>query len=93
VRREFIRTGQRLFELQFGTFLAWRLGEGEAMVRQVDKVLETTRSEVFHKVVSNSPRVASETLMSLLFDIDPPIEPERPVRIDLNLDQLEDADE
>lgn len=93
MRREFIRTGQRLFELQFGTFLAWRLGEGKAMVRHVDKVLETTRPEVFRKVVPNSPRVPSETLMPLLFDIDPPIEPERPVRINLDLDQLEDTEE
>jgi hypothetical protein len=60
------------------------------MVRQVDKNLEVKRLEVVPEVVSNSPRVASETLAPNLFNIDPYIEPERPIRIDLDLDQLED---
>jgi len=63
------------------------------MVRQVDKVLETTRPEVVLEVVPNSSRVASETLVPNLFDIDPHIEPEKPIRIDLNLDQLEEDEE
>ena len=63
------------------------------MVRQVDKVLEATRPEVVPKVVPNSTRVASETLVPNLFNIDPYTEPERPIRIDLDLDQLEDAEE
>ena len=65
------------------------------MVRQVDKVLEAAHPKVVPKVVPNPPRVASETLVPNLFDIDPYTEPERPVpiRIDLKLDQLEDAEE
>ena len=63
------------------------------MVRHVDKILEATRPEVVPEVVSNSPRVASETLVPNLVDIDPYTEPERPIRIDLDLDQLEDAEE
>jgi len=63
------------------------------MVRQVDKVLEVTRPEVVPEVVPNSSRVTSETLVPDLFDIDPYKESERPIRIDLNLDQLEDAEE
>ena len=63
------------------------------MVRRLDKVLEATRPEVVPEVVPNSPRVASETLVPNLFDIDPYTEPERPIRIDLDLDQLEDAEE
>jgi hypothetical protein len=63
------------------------------MVKQVNKVLEATRPEVVPEVVPNSRRVASETLVPNLFDIDPYTEPKRPIHIDLNLDQLEDAEE
>jgi len=63
------------------------------MVKQMDKVLEATRPEVVPEMVPNSPRVVSETLVPNLFDIDPHIEPERPIHIDLDLDQLEDAEE
>ena len=62
------------------------------MVRQVNKVLASTRPEVVPEVVSNSPKVASEILVPNLFDIDPYTEPERPIRIDLDLDQLEDTE-
>ncbi len=63
------------------------------MVKQVDKVLEVTRPKVGPEMVPNSPRVSPDTLEPNLFDIDPNIEPERPIHIDLDLDQLEDAEE
>jgi len=63
------------------------------MVKQVGKILEVTRPEVVPKVTNDTPTVASETLALNLFDIDPHTEPERPIRIDLNLDQLEDVEE
>ena len=63
------------------------------MVRQVNKVLEVTHQEVVPKVAPDAPRVASETLVLNLFDIDPHTEPERPIHIDLDLHQLEDAEE
>jgi len=37
--------------------------------------------------------VVPETLALNLFDIDPYAEPERPLHIDLDLDQLEDSEE
>jgi hypothetical protein len=60
------------------------------MVRQVDKVLKVTRPEVISKVAHEAPKFVPETLVLSLFDIDPYIEPERPIHIDLDLDQLED---
>jgi len=63
------------------------------MVKQVGKILEVTRPKGVPKVTHDTPRVASENLALNLFDIDPRTEPERPIRIDLNLDQLEDAEE
>lgn len=63
------------------------------MVKHVDKFLEVTHPEEVPKVASDAPKVVSETLVLNLFDIDPRIEPERPIRIDLDLDQLEDAEE
>ena len=63
------------------------------MVRQVDKVLEVTRPEVVPEVTHDASRVASETLALNLFNIEPHTEPEKPIRIDLDLDQLEDAEE
>ncbi len=61
------------------------------MDRRVDKLLEATHPEAGPKVVHNSPRVASKTSAPNLFDLDPCKEPERPIRIELDLDQLEDA--
>ena len=63
------------------------------MVRQVGKILEVKRPEVISKVTNDTSRVASETLALNLSDIDPYREPERHIRIDINLDQLEDAEE
>ena len=63
------------------------------MVRQVDKVLEVKHSGVVPEVAHDAPGVVRETLVLKLFDIDTYTEPERPVRIDLDLDQLEDAEE
>ena len=60
------------------------------MVRQVDKVLEVARPEVIFKVAHEAPKVVPETLVLGLFDIDPYIELERLIHIDLDLDQLED---
>ena len=62
------------------------------MVRQVDKVLEVTHPEVVPKVAHEVPKVVPETLVLSLFDLDPYIEPERPIHIDLDLDQLEDEE-
>jgi hypothetical protein len=63
------------------------------MVRHVSKILDVRHPEVVPKVTHDTPRVASETLALNLFDIDPYTEPERPKRLDLNLDQLEDDEE
>ena len=60
------------------------------MVRIVNKVLEVTHPEVSSKVAHEAPKVVPETLVLSLFDIDPHIETERPIHIDLDLDQLED---
>ncbi len=60
------------------------------MVRIVNKVLEVTNPEVSSKVAHKAPKVVPETLVLSLFDIDPHIETERPIHIDLDLDQLED---
>ena len=60
------------------------------MVRIVNKVLEVTNPEVSSKVAHEASKVVPETSMLSLFDIDPYIETERPIRIDLDLDQLED---
>ena len=59
------------------------------MVRQVDKLMEVRHPEVVPKVPHEAPKAVPETLVLNLFDIDPYIEPERPRRIDLDLDQLE----
>jgi len=63
------------------------------MVRHAGKILEVKRPEVVPEMPNDTTRVASETLALNLSDIDPYREPERPIRIDLNLDQLEDAEE
>ena len=62
------------------------------MVRQVDKVLEVTHPEVVRKVANETPKVVPKTLVLNLFDMDPYIEPEKPIRIDLDLDQLEEEE-
>jgi len=62
------------------------------MVRQVNKVIEVRHPEVVPKVSNEAPKAVPETLVLNLFDIDPYIEPERPRRIDLDLDQLEDEE-
>jgi len=40
-----------------------------------------------------SPKAVSETVALNLFDIDPYTEPESPLNIDLDLDQIEDSEE
>jgi len=64
------------------------------MAKQVGKVLQVTRPEVNPEVVPDvSPKAVSETVMLTLFDIDPYAEPESPLNIDLDLDQIEDSEE
>jgi hypothetical protein len=64
------------------------------MAKQVSKVLQITRPEVVPKVAPNaSPKAAIETVALNLFDIDPHTEPEGPLNIDLDLDQIEDSEE
>lgn len=64
------------------------------MARQVSKVLQVTRPEVVPKVVPDvSPKAVFETVALNLFDIDPYAEPETPLNIDLDLDQIEDSEE
>jgi hypothetical protein len=62
------------------------------MVRQVDKLIGVRNPEVIPKVSHEAPKVVPEILVLNLFDIDPYIEPERPHRIDLDLDQLENEE-
>ena len=62
------------------------------MVRPVDKVMEVRHPEVVPKVSNEVPKAVPETVVLNLFDIDPYIEPEKPRRIDLDLDQLEDEE-
>ncbi len=54
--------------------------------------MEVRHPEVVPKVPHEAPKAVPETLVLNLFDIDPYIEPERPRRIDLDLDQLEDEE-
>lgn len=63
------------------------------MVRPVNKNVEATRPEVVPEVVSNLPKFASEPIIPNLIDIEIYTEPERPIHIDLDLDQLEDTEE
>ena len=71
----------------------WRLGEGKTLVRQVDKVLGVTHLEGVPDVTPDPSEDVPKTLALNLFDIDPSTKLERPVRVDLNLDQLEDTEE
>jgi len=64
------------------------------MAKQVSKVLQVRRSEVDPEVASGvSPNAVFETVVLNLFDIDPQAEPESPLNIDLDLDQIEDSEE
>ena len=64
------------------------------MAKQVSKVLQVTRHEVVPEVAPDaSPKAVSETVTLNLFDIDPYTEPESPLNIDLDLDQIEDSEE
>ena len=64
------------------------------MAKQVSKVLQVTHPEVVLKVVPDvSPKAVFETVVLSLFDIDPYAEPESPLNIDLDLDQIEDSEE
>jgi len=64
------------------------------MARQVSKVLRVTRSEVVTEVAPDvSPEAVFEAVVLNLFDIDPYAEPESPLNIDLDLDQIEDSEE
>ena len=78
--------------MRFEIFLTLRLGDERAMVRPVNKVLQVTPPEVISKVAHEAPKVVPETLLLSLFDIDPYIETEKPINIDLDLDQLEDEE-
>jgi len=60
------------------------------MAKQVSKVLQVRCSEVASNV---SPNAVFETVVLNLFDIDPQAEPESPLNIDLDLDQIEDSEE
>jgi hypothetical protein len=62
------------------------------MVRQVDKLTEVRHPEGVPNVPREPPKAVPETLVLNLFDIDPHIELEKPRRIDLDLDQLEDEE-
>jgi hypothetical protein len=64
------------------------------MARQVSKVLQVTRSEVVPEVAPDvSPKAVFESVVLNLFDIDPYAEPESPLNIDLDLDQIEDSED
>lgn len=80
--------------MRFEIFLALRLGEGEAVARQVGKTLQVERLKVVTEVVPDVVHeVVNESITLNLFDIDPCKEPESPINIDLDLDQLEDPEE
>jgi hypothetical protein len=64
------------------------------MARQVSKVLQVTRSEVVPEMAPDvSPKAVFESVVLNLFDIDPYAEPESPLNIDLDLDQIEDSED
>lgn len=64
------------------------------MARQVSKVLQVTHSEVVPEVAPDvSPKAVFERVVLKLFDIDPYAEPESPLNIDLDLDQIEDSED
>jgi len=63
------------------------------MTRRVDKGLQFTWDEAARNE-AHSPRISSrlEAIAPQLFDIDPCSEPEKPLPIDLGLDQIEDVE-
>jgi hypothetical protein len=64
------------------------------MARQVSKVLQVTRSEVVPEVAPDvSHKAVFESGVLNLFDIEPYEEPESPLNIDLDLDQIEDSED
>jgi hypothetical protein len=64
------------------------------MARQVSKVFQVTRSKVVPEVAPDvSPKAVFESVVLNLFDIDPYAEPESPLNIDLDLDQIEDSED
>jgi hypothetical protein len=64
------------------------------MARQVSKVLQVTHSEVVPEVPPDvSPKAVLDRMVLKLFDIDPYAEPESPLNIDLDLDQIEDSED
>jgi len=64
------------------------------MARQISKVLRATRLEEVPEVAPDiCPKAAFEIVALNLFDIDPYAEPEGPLNIDLDLDQIEDPEE
>lgn len=80
--------------MRFEIFLALRLGEVEAVARQVGKTLQVERLKVVTEVVPDVVHeVVNEGVALNLFDIDPCKEPESRINIDLDLDQLEDPEE
>jgi len=60
------------------------------MVKQASKVLQVTRPEVASDA---PPKAVFETVALNLFDMDPYAEPESPLNIELDLDQIEDSEE
>jgi len=60
------------------------------MAKQASKVLQVTHPEV---APDAPPKAVFETVALNLLDIDPNAEPESPLNIDLDLDQIEDSEE
>ena len=63
------------------------------MVRNVEKLLKIECPEGVPKLKTETIEVVPKTVGLDLVDIDPYIEPGITVRIDLDLDQLEDSEE
>ncbi len=66
-----------------------RHGEEEAMLKAIKRIQQSTQLKVMQKGTGQSTYHA-ETKISNLFNIDPYPEPEKPLKIDLHLYQLED---
>ena len=64
------------------------------MAKQIGKTLQVVHHKVVPKVAPDmASKVVHETVALNLFDIDLHTEPESPLHIDLDLDQLEDSEE
>jgi hypothetical protein len=64
------------------------------MAEQVGKILQVRHSEVDPELASDAlPNEVAETIALNLFNIDPQAEPESPLNIDLDLDQIEESEE